>query len=359
MSFTSSLSDKKFEIAMFGMAALLLGGLSSLFKAPAAQQSVEQDMVYEMPRPKNFVSAGFDLNGREIDRNYINPFAKKKKDAAVIKAEVKAAQTQAVVAAKKKTAAQKAKEATKNKSQVAVTVVNDKPHSTLSADNSGPGGGAYGGAQNIAAAKTTAADVAAAADEDKSKTSPDQWRALLSAQPNSVNLSKLIAALVKGDVDQKTYNTIVSDLLSSSKADVQALGISAANYSYSVTTFSLVAHKMDSLTGETKNQAQGYLMSYTSATRLNILAAALKSTDTETVVTATEIILQGYALAKTNSSNASAGVRPGRGEVQGSSVANYTQFVAIFKTLAQSGDAAIASMAQTALGQIQTTVASL
>ncbi len=356
MSFTNTVTDRKFEIAIFAMAALLLGGLGSLFKAPkSVSGSGDQDIVYEMPRPKNFVSAGFDLNGREIDRDYINPFSKKaKKDEA--KKDDKKTAAQAAADAKKKTAVAQKKAAAANKPKVAVTVVNEKPTSTLPGDSSAKSGGSYGGAGGVQGQANTK-NSNTATDTDSQKTSPDQWRALLSAQPTSENLSKLIAALVKGEVDQSTYNTIVADLLSSSKTDVQALGVYAANYSYSVSTFSLVAHKIDSLTGDTKTQAQGYLMSYTAGARLNILASALKSSDTETVVTAAEIVLQGYSQARAGVTQPSS-TRPGRGDT-GSSVANYTQFVAIFKTLASSNDAAIAGIAQTALGQIQTNVASL
>lgn len=352
MSFVHTITDRKLEIAMFAMAAILFGGLSSLFKSPKSIESQEQDIVYEMPRPKNFVSAGFDLNGREIDRDYINPFAKKAKKAEAVKAEVKKA-AQTAAEAKKKTAAAKKKEEAK-KPQVAVNVVNDKPGSTLSADSAVARGGGYYG--NVAQASPAEAASPNAAD-DKNKTSPDQWRALMSAQPTAQNLAKLIAALVKGDVDQKTFNTIVADLLSSSKPEVQDLGIAAANYSFSVATFSLVANKIDSLTGNTKTQAEGYLMSYTAGSRLNILAAALKSSDHETVMTAAEIVLRGYSQAKNGTTPAS--TRPGRGDVATSSVANYAQFVPVFKTLAQSTDGAIAGIAQTALGQIQTNVASL
>jgi hypothetical protein len=358
MSLTNTVTDRKFEIAIFAMAALLLGGLGSLFKAPKAISSNgDQDIVYEMPRPKNFVTAGFDLNGREIDRDYINPFSKKaKKDEA--KKDDKKTAAQAAADAKKKTAVAQKKAAATNKPKVAITVVNDKPHSTLSGDSGHNTGSAYGGAGRAQVQANTGNNGNTAVETDTNKTSPDQWRALLSAQPTSENLAKLIAALVKGEVDQGTYNTIVADLLSSSKHDVQALGVDAASYSYGVSTFSLVANKMDTLKADTKTQAQAYLMSYTAGTRLNILASALKSSDTETVVTAAEIVLQGYAQAKAGVSQ-TASTRPGRGETTGSSVANYTQFVTIFRTLATSNDAAIAGIAQTALGQIQTNVASL
>ncbi|MNJ99835.1 hypothetical protein D3C87_176160 [compost metagenome] len=346
MSFT----DKKFEITVFALIAVMVGGISYLFSSPSQVRNQETDLVYEMPRPKHFVGSGFDLDGREIDRNYINPFDKKKA-AANAQAQNKPAPPP-VAAAAKKAAAQKKKTADK-KPKVDVNVVNNSPEGSSLSETSDMTGSRQSTAQNQQTTTTAKTDDVKKTDD---KTSPDQWRAMISAQPTAENVAKLIQAYIKGDVDQNTYAVIVSDLLVSTKPEVQTLGLYAANYSYSVPMFSLVAQQMDTLSADNRSQAQGYLMSYTTGNRLNVLNAALRSSDSEIVVTAAEIVLKGYSQAKNGSTG---GGRPGRGDSGPSILTSYSQFIPVFQTLAQSDNATIKQLASSALGQIQTTVASL
>ncbi len=76
MSFT----DRKLEIAIGGSILVLILAMGYLLKTPVQAVLGEQDVVYEMPRPKrSFLAALFDLGDREVSRTYKNPFNKKKK----------------------------------------------------------------------------------------------------------------------------------------------------------------------------------------------------------------------------------------------------------------------------------------
>lgn len=343
-------ADRKFEITTVALVAVMVGGIYSLFKAPQDPRKMDAEIVYEMPRPKHFSGSGFDLDGREIDRNYINPFNKKKADAKA-QADAKAAQPAPAAAAAKKATAKKKTEDKKNGMEV--NIVNNGPEgSTLSPDSGSSSGRTSAPVQQSGPVQTAKSNETTT---DKQKTSAAEWKNLLESQPTSENLAKLIQAYMKGDVDQAAYSSIVVGLLNSDKADVQMLGLDAANYAFNVTVFSTVAKKYDSYTGEVKTQAHSYLLSYAAGTRLSILNAALKSSDSEVVLTAAEIVLAGYNQAKNGGTG---GTRPGRGEGT-SSLTYYAQFVPVFQTLSQSNDADVASAAQSALNQLQTVVASL
>ncbi|MNT61518.1 hypothetical protein D3C86_1931470 [compost metagenome] len=72
---------------------------------------------------------------------------------------------------------------------------------------------------------------------------------------------------------------------------------------------------------------------------------------------AAQVVIEGYQAAK--SGNTATPPRASRGDEVVSSVSGYAKFVPIFKSLAQSGDATIAQLANSALSQMQTSVASL
>ncbi len=359
MSFT----DKKLEIASLALVAVMVGGLGYIFKSPVQAVLANADVSYEMPRPKSFLAAlfGLGLEDREINRKYVNPFDKKKADAKKA-ADAKAAAPSAPKAvAQKKTDAKKAADAAK-KPSVDVNVVGNGVNPGLSAGdianggngNNGGGGGVSsnyetGNANNTATDKTK---------DDKTGMSGDQWRAMISGQPTKENVSKLINAYFSKDVDDATFYTIVNDLLRNNKAETQAVGLYAVSSVYSSQSFATVASNFDQLTTENKTSAQSYLMGYANSGRSGILLTSLKSTKADVVEFAAQVIIEGYKTAK--SGTVVSNPRNSRGDVNTASnvVSDYSKFVPVFQQLAQSSDASIAGLANSALSQMQT-VASL
>lgn len=352
-------SDKKIEISILSLSLLLVVGLGYLFKTPVQNAVAEiQEIIYEMPRPKNsFLAALFNLGDREISRTYKNPFAKKKADDKKTTETAKAAPAKPV-AAKKADAKKVAKKDDKNaKKKVEVAVVGGVEEKKW-ADETVFSGNASGGAGNLTYAEGGGSDKNPTTAQDKNNMSGDQWRALLAAQPTKENVAKLLQAYEAKEIDDQAFYTIVTDLYRNNKSEVQLLGLAAVKSVYSVKSFSLTAEYYDQLAKDVQAQVHTYLMTYAATPRLPILAAALKSSNSNVVETAMEVVLQGHK-------NAMAGVnlntdpRNARGDVQTNSVSGYSKFIPIFQQLALSSDPAIAGLANTALSQIQTNVAAL
>ncbi|MNS53034.1 hypothetical protein D3C72_857770 [compost metagenome] len=349
-------TDKKFEIAIVTMAVVMVGGFGYLFKSSGAAKLITQDVVYEMPRPKSFVGSDFDLSDRDIDRQYKNPFDKKNKDDAARAVNAQGTQPAAKADDKKKQAAAKKSEE-KKKPKVDINVVegsdnrmSDDGGLTSSPNSYGQTGGQVAGGEISQPKKE---------EKDKDKLSPGQWRSLIASEPTQANVSKLIQAYSAGEIDEASYLAIVGDLFASNKSESQALGIYAVNYVYSPRAFGMVTTNMDKLDSTNKAQAEGYLMAYTKGSRLNLLASALQSSSAAVVTKAAQVVIAGYEQAKSGSPT-STDPRDGRGNSGTStSLAAYSRFVPIFQSLAQSNDAGIANLANSALGQLQTVVASI
>ncbi len=352
-----SLSDRKLEITMVGLAVVVAGGLSYLLKTPVRQAMSEIDMIYEMPRPRSFFASLFDLGDREISRSYVNPFNNKEieKNAAEKKAEIPGP-------AKKKQVAQKPK-ANKKKSQVAAKKKNVDVQ-IVEADETSP---ILGGGDSIAGGplRPTSNDSVGNGKDPKASEqgvnntlSGAQWRALILAQPNRDNVNKLLQAYSVQEVDDGTFYTIVTDLLRDNKNENQALGLYAVNSIYSFKSFSVVSQYYDQLSVENQSTAQSYLMSYAVTSRFGHLMAALQSQQVTTVEAAAEVIMQGYIKAQ-NGEKPTIDPRLSRIDGNKNVAADYSRFIPIFQQLAKSQDNFISSLAQSALNQIQVTVAAL
>lgn len=346
-------SDKKLEITMGALVLVMVGALGYVLKTPVQQAIANNEFTFEMPRPKAFFASLFDLGNREISRTYVNPFDKKKKEDVkkpdVVKALPAPTPKKATVAKKTDTK----KDDAAKKPSVEVTVVQDSPHEGLAADgvrNNRPGNN--GG--NGAGGETAATDAT-----DTNKNSADQWRALLNAQPTKENVDKMVAAFAAGELDSASFYSIVGDLLKNNKAETQKMGVYALSSSgYKAPAFALASEYYEQLSSEAQSAAHTYLVSYATKGYLTILQGALHSSKASVVEVAAQVVIEGYQAAK--SGNTSTPPRASRGDEVASSLSGYAKFVPIFQTLAQSGDAEIAQLANSALSQIQTSaVASL
>lgn len=349
-------SDKKIEIAVVSLVVILVGGIGYLIKDPVQTALAQADFVYEMPRPKSLLASlfGLRLEGREVSRSYVNPFAKKKQDEKKAE-EKKAAAVAAAKAAQAKADAKKSADAAK-KPKVEMKVVGADSSVKLGQDSSGNfganGGAKYSNAANVA--QTTNSD------QIKDGLSGDQWRALLSSQPTKENVAKLINAYFAKEVDDSTFYTIVTDLLRNNKTETQALGLYAVSSIYNLQSFTAVAGHYDQMTSENQAKAYSYLTGYATSSRSGVLLSALKTNEAVVVDLAIQVVVKGYQSAKT-SGTAATDPRSSRGDVnaQANSVSDYSKFLPVFRQLAQSSDSTIAGLASSALNQIQTSVAAL
>ncbi|MGZ3773666.1 MAG: hypothetical protein ACXVCY_15170 [Pseudobdellovibrionaceae bacterium] len=349
-------SDKKLEIGIAGFSALVLLGMGYLLKAPvqAVLGGSDQDIVYEMPRPKkSFFDALFDLGDRDIERKYVNPFAKKK-----AKEEKKATGTVKIgtPAAPKNVAQQKQdnKKTEPQKNKVDVKVVGEDTAKKLSDDG-------FWNTSNKNAHQNQVSDTAVAQQDNKDgKNTLDgnQWRALLMAQPTKDNVDKMIAAYSNKEIDDQTFYSIVIDLFRSNKPEVQGYGLMAVESAYNVKSFSVTAQYYDQLAPEVQKKAHAYLLSYGVSGRLPILLGAIQSQDVVVVNAAAQVVMDGYKKAKGGVSIA-ADPRASRGDVTVNTVSSYSKFVPVLQQLAHSHDASIANIATSVLNEIQSTVAAL
>ena len=340
-------TDNKLEIAIAGLAIAMMGGLGYFINGIKDKTPTEVfNMVYSMPRPKSYSAAGFDLNGREVERQYVNPFAKKDQKVKKTNELVKGipTPTPATEAAKenKKTAAKK----TKKKGQMSVEVV-DKDQNSGFQDDSGlamtPQGSGVN--SNYAGAKPVDNKAETKISETE-KLSGNQWRSLLAADPSQKNVSLLVAAFLRGEVEEASFYVVVNDLLSNSKNEVQQLGVWAAASTPSARSFVLLANQMDSLSEGAAKQAEAALAEYAQGSRQGAILRVLASNESEAVVRAIEIVVKGYQTSQTEQG----GGRGDRGDVKEQALASYVRYIPALNALQGNADARIVEAASQALG---------
>lgn len=360
-----NLKENKLEIGIALSAFALVCGLGQLFKQPVQKTLDEAGISYEMPRPKNSILAAlFNLDDREIEKKYINPFDKKKNQAKIDETK------KAVIPVKSAQNSQKKNPQSKPASpsslpdfrspSVDVMIVGGGVKSQLNAADISFGGGARGGVQTRVAGSDSKVATDDLNEQSADKKSAAQWRALIMAQPTLANVQSLKEAFNEGDIDSASYYAIVQDLLSSNTYETQKLGIVALEGIYSVQAFTVAVRSQSQLEEAESALIESYLASYAVSSRLGVLASAMKSQDSSVVSVAIQVTLQGYQTAQSGVTlPTSGGGRDSRGDRQGIAASNYAQFVPIFQQLARSGDSEIAQLASQGLNQIQVSVASL
>lgn len=342
-------SENKFELGLVGFFVLAIVGLFQLFGSiSSSDQVVPNEISYEMPRPKADLAGDFDLDGREIERNFVNPFDKKKKEA-----QKEAAKKKAAAPAKKPAVAkaEEKKEETVAGNDVDVNIVGRESERGSSPETAGSG------AQHVQIQNRATAGAAEAADANDDRLSPDQWRAMVLGAPTKENMAKLVAAYQEGKVDDGTFYGIIEDLMESQKPESQALALSGLRTVTTAKSFVLVAHKMNELSPQVKSAAQDYLMQYNHNQRLSVLAQVLQMNDVIAVTKASEIVLAGAQRARSGQTVTTT-PREARGEVQTASLDSYSRFIPIYQRWAQSGNSTLQALASSVLAQLQQTIAS-
>lgn len=356
-----NLSDKKIEISMAGLGIIIVMGLAHVNKTSLSPVQNEQDVVYEMPRPKvSFLSALFSLGDREVERKYVNPFEKKKAATAKeAKAQEQNKKIPPVVQSKK--AAPKKISALPASKKVDVTVIPATERTSLGGGDNWSAGN--GNNLNNALAYSDNKQKANGAETGKveqqgDKMSGAQWRALILAEPTLENVQKMISAFRSGDLDSSSYYAIAEELFVDGRTERIEMAVALVKAAYTATSFTLAAQYVEQLPVEFQNDLNDFLASFAIASRFAALTGALQAKNPEVVEVALQVVMNGYAKAKLGQSVAS-DPRGERGDEKVTSVEEFNKFIPIFQTLSSSGNSIISSQALAALSQMQTSIASL
>lgn len=341
--------ENKFGLGLVLFIVLAVGGMMRLFgffEDDSKPQDVPE-ISYEMPRPKDTLVGDFALSGREIDRQYVNPFAKipngKKDLKPAVPAPVKPV---AKAAAPPATAPQ----GTWYKNPAMQVKVVDR-------DQRGGSGGPSPevGTPGARPAPNDQED-RGPANNDADRRSPGQWRSLLFANPTKENMDKFIDAFEKKQVDAATFYSVTEELLKSGKKDDETLALYGLNKVGTAQAFRIVAQDYGSLPQEMRAAGWQTLMAYGALGRHQTLLQAVQGGSNTVAILGAQVIL---ASLKGGSGGTTGGTNTGsidtRG-VRGSSAqsgSSYAGFTSIVTQWASSGNAELAQAAQSILPLLQ------
>ncbi|MBX3034417.1 MAG: hypothetical protein KF865_10880 [Bdellovibrionaceae bacterium] len=356
--------DNKLELGIGLLVAVMVLGLFQLFGSVKDSPVNEvQDISYEMGRPKSEMIGEFGLGGREIDRRYVNPYAKKAAQAAADAKNVKPAATNPAAAqaaaAKAKQAAAAAARARQQQQRPMVWV--KRPNSNaptgrdgrhLSGDGS-DGGPIYSNPNEVAGNRNKEDTGVDNKNDNKDQLSPDQWRALLAAQPTKENMNKLVEALGRREVDETTFYSIIDGLMKSQKKEDQTLALYGLGRVGTAKSFAYIATAADTLPADMQPAAQQLMMSYAAPARHGALKQALQMNDPVVALKAAQVVLAGAQAAK-NGDSVVSDPRQGRGDIRQSNTTSFASFAPIFQKWATSGDATMQGIANQILGLLPT-----
>ncbi len=346
--------ENKLEISVIMGLGITLFGLFSLFRPMSAPHGFgAKDIAYEMARPNSFTPGEYDLSQREIDRRYINPFEK-------VEAPGSTNTKKAATAATKKTDAKKAKDkktqANNKKKPTSTVNVVDGRKNTLS-DSEEQKTAAINPPVNQQNQNNNNTDKNAKDDQKKDGRSPDQWRALLLAEPTYENMKALMAAYADKQIDDGNFYKIIQSLLENQNAQTQNVGLYGAQSFPSVQSFSLIVKSEDVLSGNSKKFAEEILLGYNQPQSIAILGQVLRSNEDAIVMKAGDVILAGIQKYK-NGESISEGNRTTRGDVKIRSASQYSVLIPILQQLSTNQNTSVSQLAGSVLSQIQSLLAS-
>lgn len=178
--------------------------------------------------------------------------------------------------------------------------------------------------------------------EEEAKLTPAQWRSLLQVAPTSANVSKLMAARGRGEVDEGVVLDIAKDLLKDSGDERQNAGLSIVERSVSARTFEFMVLDKSEFSQNVQTELQKKIESYGQPARLSFLGAVLGSTneDKSAVLVALNLIQSAVGEYRkvasgqiTQSANAP-------------SLAQLQFFLTTLRRVGSSGDGSVAEQAQ-------------
>lgn len=284
--------EDKYEMTVAAVTVVIICACVWLFAHFKHVQEirVDKEISFEMPRPKAMMTSLFDLIGREIDRQFVNPFAKPVSTAAQGKAVPgPVAPPTSAADVMKKAAQQK-----KKKSSLSVDVVDTGRKGGLAPSNNLSVSVVQNQPATFAAMvvpkKETTTSNNPANTKEKERLSPGQWRALILNQPSQENVLKLVSAYQERDLDSASFYAIIGDLLKTNKAEAQTVGIYALRVTPSATSFSTLIHANEVVDATLQASVNQAVLSYGSGSYVGVLGVAIVSKDTVVAAKAMEMI---------------------------------------------------------------------
>lgn len=346
-------TEYKIEIGIAGVAALMI--LLFVFMSHLMhrnQGGQQEDLTYEMARPKASFAPEFDLANREILRNFMNRLAKNTHGASVTGKSGR--QVPPVVNAKTEKKKLTGSTDRKKNPEMTVAIVEADPSQDLAdADPVTPDYDYRGGEQSPMVQPKGGPKKKSS--EKKAQNSDRDWKKLFMAEPNAKLMSEFVQAYYAKDVTDNLYYDVIKDLILSQNEGNQSLGVSGMKSVSSVRGFSEGTHL--SVTPEVQKKAaldeaiHDYLLSYNQRSKLPVLETTLKSRDPVVVLKSTQIISEGFA--KVRSGETFGTGRDQRNFTPSSTLSAYQKFIPTLDALRRSSDPSIASAADSLANQIQ------
>lgn len=345
----------KLEISIAGVTGLMIllfSLMSHLIKGGRGVQ--QEELLFEMARPKASFAPEFDLSNREILRNLVKSLAKTTQNSPVVgKGGIQTPPPAAAKTANKKTATAKP---LKKRAEMTVAVVDGDPA------RENPDSETFADAEDFDYRPRE--QKAAPLGNDGTKKKPikknaqnadKEWKKLFMTTPSEKLMVEFVHAYQAKEVTDNLYYEVLSDLIMSQNEGNQRLGVYGMTSVSSLRGFSEAAHW--SFRPEVQKRAtlddsiQSYLLSYNQTGKLAFLDAGLKSKEPEVVLRSTQVISEGFARVRAGESFGTG--RDQRNPTVTSTLTSYGRFIPTLQGLRGSADPAIASAAETLITQIQ------
>lgn len=338
---------KNEKVILSGLAVCVLG-LGVFFKqfsffSQKSYGSVESQINYKMGKAED-QAALYDLNGRQIDREYLSdePETVKAREIAKDKAKAKADPKKAVAAkaappkfapttAKAKSEAEAAQKAK------ALAKQNELNNQKKSADTKEDVN-----SKNFMAAQPLAETNPANAEADQTKKADKktfaQYRQEFYTAGTKEAVMNLVTAYKNSEITKEEFYQLQTEALSQKDPKFVGLALYALRLTPSAESFSLMAQYQPSASQTYQEYIQSGLVSYNQSQYISILQTVLKSKQKVTVMKALEIIKYGLTEIKSGNTALLVDSRNRRDtQFSGYSVKNYSSLVAVINQVIQTG----------------------
>ena len=286
-------------VPIVGFFVVGLGFMLSQMKT--SQTKDVNEIKYQMPRPQDEFIGQYSLNGRKINRQYINPFAQKEKSQMAANNKVQGLKNIKKIAPKNKSI---------KKAAGLLNKIQNSPHI-------------------------------------KSIT---QWIELLTKNPTAENIVFLVKSYRNKTINASGFYQIINSLLSNEHPEVAQVGLYALQLQPESQAFQFASRKLSSIEDQSEiaQDLQQYLLSFNESQKIPSLVQVLQSKDQVAIVKAIDVLSQFNEASGQHS----------RFQQRGREIdqQQYSQLIASFKKLLTNENENIVSTAQNMLSKLQALV---
>ncbi len=301
------------------------------------------EIKYQMPRPQDEFIGQYSLNGRKINRQYINPFAQKEKSQMAANNKVQGLKNIKKIAPKNKSIKKAA--GLLNKKTFDVQVVNQTENALKQEIN-----------QVVSIPRMNQIEKQHLTNtNNKIQNSPHiksitQWIELLTKNPTAENIVFLVKSYRNKTINASGFYQIINSLLSNEHPEVAQVGLYALQLQPESQAFQFASRKLSSIEDQSEiaQDLQQYLLSFNESQKIPSLVQVLQSKDQVAIVKAIDVLSQFNE----------ASVQHSRFQQRGREIdqQQYSQLIASFKKLLTNENENIVSTAQNMLSKLQALV---